>query len=79
MAELVVLDDFSLIDGTGGAPVPGARVVIEEGVIVSVGEGSAPRPGRATVIEGGDRWLLPGLWDTHIHHAFSAGGLVSAE
>lgn len=36
MNELVVLDDFVLIDGTGGAPMPAARVVIEQGVIVFV-------------------------------------------
>lgn len=30
-------------------------------------------------MQGHGRWLLPGLWDTHMHHGFSAGGLTSAE
>ena len=77
MTGRVVLEDFVLLDG-GQSPLPAARVVIEEGVIVSVGERSAASP-TGTVIEGAGRWLLPGLWDTHIHHAFSAGGMVSAE
>jgi imidazolonepropionase-like amidohydrolase len=78
VSEALVLDDFLLIDGTGAPPVPEVRVVIEEGTIVEVGM-AGPRPGGVAVIEGRGRWLLPGLWDTHIHHAFSAGGMVSAE
>ena len=78
MTEALVLDNFSLLDGTGAAPVAGARVVIAEGVIVSVWSGSPPLAG-AKVLEGRGRWLLPGLWDTHMHHGFSAGGLVSPD
>ena len=78
MAEPLVLHDFTLVDGTGGAPVPRAQVVVEDGVVVSVGTASAPIAG-ATVVEGRGRWLLPGLWDTHMHHRFSAGGLLSPE
>ncbi len=78
MTGALVLDNFTLLDGTGGAPVPGGRVVVEDGVIVSVGSGS-PHGTEAKVIEGRGRWLLPGLWDTHIHHGFSAGGLLSPE
>jgi N-acyl-D-aspartate/D-glutamate deacylase len=40
MAEALVLDNFTLVDGTGGAPVPRAQVVVEGGVIVSVGTAS---------------------------------------
>ena len=75
MTELFVLDDFVLLDGTGAAPLPSARVVVEDGVIVSVGDGTG-RLGGARVVAGRGKWLLP---DTHMHHAFSAGGLVSAE
>jgi len=75
MAEPLVLKDFTVIDGTGRAPMPAAHVVIEQGVIASVG-GESTRLGDATVIEGRGRWLLPGLWDTHMHHVFSAGGFV---
>jgi imidazolonepropionase-like amidohydrolase len=78
MGEKLVLDDYVIIDGTGAAPRRVAHVVIEDGMIVSVGDGSPRRQG-ATVVEGHGRWLIPGLWDTHMHHIFSAGGLVSAE
>jgi enamidase len=78
MTEALVLDNFTLVDGTGDAPVPGARIVIENGVIVSVESGS-PRLTGAQVVDGRERWLLPGLWDTHMHHGFSSGGLLSPE
>jgi imidazolonepropionase-like amidohydrolase len=77
-STVLVLRDFALIDGTGRAPMAGADVVVEDGTIASVGEGSRHPPG-ATVVEGRGRWLLPGLWDTHIHHVFSGGGFVRAE
>ena len=78
MTNHLVLDDFMLLDGSGGAPMRAARVGIEDGMIVTVARASGV-PRGATVVEGRGRWLLPGLWDTHIHHAFSAGGLVSSE
>jgi imidazolonepropionase-like amidohydrolase len=78
MAEALVFDNFTLVDGTGGAPVPRAQVVVEDGVIVSVATADTPSAG-ATVVEGRGRWLLPGLWDTHMHHRFSGGGLLSPE
>ena len=78
VTEPLVLDDFTLVDGTGRAPVREARVVVEDGVIVSVGTASSPVT-EAKILEGHGRWLLPGLWDTHMHHGFSAGGLVSPD
>ena len=78
MTEALVLDNFTLVDGRGGAPVPAACVVIQDGVIVAV-ESASRRLAGAHVLEGRGRWLLPGLWDTHMHHGFSAGGLVSSD
>jgi imidazolonepropionase-like amidohydrolase len=53
-------------------------VVVEDGVIVAV-ERAAQPGGGPDVVQGRGRWLLPGLWDTHMHHGFSAGGMTSAE
>jgi len=72
------LNDVVLIDGTGAPPVPETCVVIEDGVVVEVKPAAATAGGRS-VVPGRGRWLLPGLWDTHMHHGFSAGGMTSAE
>ena len=45
VAEPLVVDDFLLIDGAGGAPVPEARVVVEEGTIAEVGKAGLGRAG----------------------------------
>ncbi|HEU5484276.1 MAG TPA: amidohydrolase family protein [Microlunatus sp.] len=74
------LDDVVLIDGTGAPPVRGARVVIEDGLVVAVDpEPPATAAGGGAVVHGHGRWLVPGLWDTHMHHGFSAGGMTSAK
>ena len=78
MFGALTLNDIVLIDGTGAPAVPGTRVVADDGVVVKIeraaGDGAGP-----DVVQGHGRWLLPGLWDTHMHHGFSAGGLTSAE
>lgn len=73
-----MLEDVVLLDGTGARPMMSARVVVDDGVIAYVGRAGDPVPG-GTVVEGSGRWLLPGLWDSHIHSVFSAGGCVRPE
>ncbi len=71
-----------LIDGTGAAPVHTSSVLIEDGIIASIRTAAevpvAPRKG-TTVVEGSGRWMIPGLWDTHIHHSLSGGGVAVPE
>ena len=73
----LTLDDVVLVDGTGAPPRGGARVVVDDGVITAVGQATHSCDGPA--VQGQGRWLLPGLWDTHMHHGFSAGAMLSAE
>ena len=73
MTVALAFDDVVLIDGTGAPPVPRARVVVEDGLIVAV-EHAAGNLNGPNVVRGRGRWLLPGLWDTHVHHGFSEAG-----
>lgn len=73
----LTLNDVVLIDGTGAPATPGARVIIEDGVVAAIEPAAASADG-SSVVPGCGRWLLPGLWDTHMHHGFSAGGMTSA-
>lgn len=72
------LNDVALIDGRGAPAVSGVRVIIENGVIAAIKPAAAGASG-PSVVQGKGRWLLPGLWDTHMHHGFSAGGMTSAD
>jgi len=74
-----VLTNASLIDGIEPRPVPGASVTIENGRIVEVLDGSrSPVTRDATVIDLHGGYLLPGLWDVHIHPEYLAATGASA-
>ena len=68
----VVLAGATLIDGTGGAPVPDAVVIVRGGRIACAGTRAAcaangsPDPVRDTVDVAG-QWIMPGLIDAHMH------------
>ncbi len=65
-----VLKAPRLIDGTGGAPVKDAVVVIEDDEIRAVGSADAVAvPPGAEVIDAAGCTLMPGMSDCHVHIA----------
>src|SRR2546430_1575500 len=68
-----VLTNATLIDCVNPRPIPGASVTIEDGRIAEVLDASrAPDTGGAGVTDLGGAYLLPGLWDVHIHPDYLA-------
>lgn len=68
-----VLTNATVIDCVNPRPLPGASVTIENGRIAEVlGAGRSPDPRQAEVIDLGGAYLLPGLWDVHIHPDYLA-------
>ena len=68
-----VLTNATLIDCVQPRPVPGASVTIEQGRIVEVLDGRrSPDTRDADVVDLGGAYLLPGLWDVHIHPDYLA-------
>jgi imidazolonepropionase-like amidohydrolase len=66
--DVVVIRDVTVIDATGAAPQAGMTVVIEEGLIGAIGAAeSVQYPSSAQVIDGAGKYLIPGLWDMHVH------------
>jgi imidazolonepropionase-like amidohydrolase len=66
----LVLQHVTVIDGTGGAPKPDQTVIISGGRITSLGPaGKIKIDKAATVIDARGKFLLPGLWDMHVHLA----------
>jgi len=63
----LVLTNANLIDCVRPGVVAGARVTIEGGRIVAVSDVGGPIAGDAQVIDLGGGYLLPGLWDVHVH------------
>lgn len=59
----------TLIDGTGGAPLPDAAVLVKDNMIQDVGHANSIQlPDSQTVeIDAGGGYILPGMIDTHVH------------
>jgi imidazolonepropionase-like amidohydrolase len=66
--EPLVLTHVTVIDATGAPAQPGMTVVIETGRIAAVGKtGQVPVPDGARVVNTAGKFLIPGLWDMHVH------------
>jgi imidazolonepropionase-like amidohydrolase len=68
LAETVVLDGFTLIDGNGGQPLPNAAMIIVDGRIQWTGPQSrlkAPAGAQVTHLAG--KYVMPGIINLHGH------------
>jgi cytosine/adenosine deaminase-related metal-dependent hydrolase len=65
----IAIENVTVIDPVSGA-LADARVVVAEGRIQHVGHMSAPAPEVATRLDGTGRYLIPGLWDMHVHFLY---------
>jgi hypothetical protein len=63
------IENITLIDPVDGA-MAGQRIVIEGDRIASVESMSVSRDSNGEVIDGSGRFLIPGLWDMHVHFLY---------
>jgi imidazolonepropionase-like amidohydrolase len=69
-SQSLVIKDVTVIDATGHAAQPNMSVEIEGGHIVAVSPSKkAHIPKNATIVDGAGKFLIPGLWDMHVHGA----------
>ena len=66
----LAITNTTVIDAVQGAR-PGVTVVVDEGRIVEVVEGESSVEALRTV-DGTGRFLIPGLWDFHVHLTYDA-------
>ncbi|MEX2473301.1 MAG: amidohydrolase family protein [Gemmatimonadota bacterium] len=64
----LAIENVTVVDAEQGA-LPGRTVVVDDGRIVSVTEAGTPS-GANRVVDGTGRFLIPGLWDFHVHFTF---------
>ncbi len=67
--DVTVLRRVTVIDGTGSRPRRNASVLIAGERIVAVGGPDLPVPPHARVLDRPGRYVIPGLWDMHVHGA----------
>jgi hypothetical protein len=70
------LKGATLIDGTGGSPIPEAVIVIEGDKIKAVGGRQTAVPADATVVDLAGKVVIPGLVDGHVHYQPWLGELM---
>jgi len=69
-AEQVAITHVTVIDGTGRAPQTEQTVLIEGHRIAAMGAaGAIAVPKTARSVDGSGKFLIPGLWDMHVHIA----------
>src|SRR5262245_32773499 len=67
-ARALVIKDVAVIDVIGGAVKPHMTVVISGDRIAALGEaGKIATPKDSLVVDGTGKFLIPGLWDMHVH------------
>ncbi|MGS1016260.1 amidohydrolase family protein [Allosphingosinicella humi] len=71
---MTVIHAGALLDRPGKAPRGNATIVVKDGRIVSVADGFAAVPAGATLIDLKDRFVLPGLIDSHVHLSSDRAG-----
>ncbi|HEX6973653.1 MAG TPA: amidohydrolase family protein [Vicinamibacterales bacterium] len=67
-APPIVIAGVTVIDAAGSAPSV-RNVVVSGDAVSAILEPSRPLPANATVVRGEGKFLIPGLWDMHVHLA----------
>jgi hypothetical protein len=66
--SFTVLQHVNIIDATGSPVQSDMTVIIKGNLIISIGKTSKTKiPQNAFVIDASGRYLIPGLWDMHVH------------
>ncbi|NKB42679.1 MAG: amidohydrolase family protein [Alphaproteobacteria bacterium] len=66
-AQSLLIENVTLIDGTGGAPVAGVSVLVDGGRFAKISAGNIDTPSDVSVVDGTGKFLMPGIIDSHIH------------
>jgi len=77
-SQSLVIQRVTVIDATGKPAQPDMTVVVEQDRIAAIGPSTKVTvPAGAQVVDGRGKFLIPGLWDMHVHvFAAPAGGLT---
>src|SRR3982751_5234202 len=74
-----VLAGATIIDVTGGPPRSNVDIIIEGDRITDIVEAGHRRPRNADVVDVTGAFVIPGLWDMHVHLQPYAAPLLVAD
>lgn len=76
--EPLLIRDVTVIGCTGQAPRSGMSVLISNGRIAAIGRGSEVKaPANAEILDAHGKFLIPGLWNMHVHLGAYADGKLA--
>jgi imidazolonepropionase-like amidohydrolase len=79
LTQATAVAHVTVIDGTDLAPRPDQTVVVRGNRIVAVGAAASTSvPVGGQVVDGRGKYLVPGLWDMHVHTTVPGGQAVLA-
>jgi imidazolonepropionase-like amidohydrolase len=79
-AQTVALRGARVIDGSGGAPLENATIVIRDGRIAAIGPSAGtPVPSGAEIVDYSGKTIIPGLISAHSHVGIFVGLTASPE
>ena len=69
---MLIIDDVTVIDATGTPAKSHQRVIVQGGTIRAIesSSGTIDPKSSGTHIDGKGKFLIPGLWDMHVHMVF---------
>jgi imidazolonepropionase-like amidohydrolase len=70
--SVLIIHDVTIIDGTGAPAQPHRTVIVRDGKIEAIDSSGMGFAGKlpGTHVDGSGRFLIPGLWDMHVHMVF---------
>lgn len=63
----LLITGATIVDGVSDAPVRGRSLLIESGVIRDLPDAGAAAPSGAQIVDLTGRFVIPGLFDSHVH------------
>ena len=80
-AKSLLIRDVTVIDCAGHPPLSGMSILISDGRIATIASASEMKvPPNARVLEAHGKYLIPGLWNMHVHlGAFEEGKRALSE
>ncbi len=73
-AALLAITHVTIIDTTGGPPQSDMTVVIRDGRIATIDKNAPPKG--AQLFDGRGKFLIPGLWDMHVHLSWTTSSAL---
>jgi imidazolonepropionase-like amidohydrolase len=72
LPSVLIIHDVTVIDATGAPAQPHRTVIVRDGRVEEIGSSAAGVGGKlaGVHVDGSGKFLIPGLWDMHVHMVF---------